>query len=252
MSGTSASATTMLRKTSAGRPGVAEDLLDGQRAAGDVGRVLEDRGVAGQQGGRGEAQDLPEREVPRHDREDDAQRLVGHPAALRPGVDRSGRRGSRAVRRRSSRTPSADFSTSARASPIGLPISAVISPARSPACLRSRAPTARSQLGALLDRSRGPRRLGGVHRGEDPERRVDVGARVGGERLPGGRVDRRDLRHRWFRRSSRCARRGTRGCSRTRSPGSAAWPCGPRTPGRRCTARRGRTSRGSSGLTWAW
>src|SRR5205814_8690260 len=54
----------------------AEDLLYRQRRLGNVRRVLEKPDVSGDQRGRGEPEDLPEREVPRHDREHDAERLV--------------------------------------------------------------------------------------------------------------------------------------------------------------------------------
>ena len=45
-----------------------------------VGRMLEQRGVAGQQGRCREAEHLPERKVPRHDRQHGAERLVGDDA----------------------------------------------------------------------------------------------------------------------------------------------------------------------------
>ncbi len=52
----------------------------------DVGGVLEQRGVAGHEGGGCEADDLPEREVPRHHGEDGAERPVAHQGPRRPGV----------------------------------------------------------------------------------------------------------------------------------------------------------------------
>ena len=45
--------------------------------------MLEQRRIAGHERRRGEADDLPEREVPRHHREDDAERLVRDVALLR-------------------------------------------------------------------------------------------------------------------------------------------------------------------------
>ena len=66
----------------------ADDGLDLERAAGDVGGVLEDGGVARHEGRRGEAEDLPVGEVPRHDGEDDAERLVGDVAGGGVGDDR--------------------------------------------------------------------------------------------------------------------------------------------------------------------
>ena len=48
-----------------------EDLLDGQRAAWHIGRVLQHGAVASHQRWRGEAQDLPEGEIPWHDRQHD-------------------------------------------------------------------------------------------------------------------------------------------------------------------------------------
>jgi hypothetical protein len=60
-----------------GKACVAKHRLDRERAAGDVARVLEDTAVAGHQRRRGEAEDLPERKVPGHHREDDAERLEG-------------------------------------------------------------------------------------------------------------------------------------------------------------------------------
>ena len=74
-----------------GKAGAAEDVLDGERALRHVRRVLEEADVAGHQRRRGEAEHLPEREVPRHDREHDAERLVADVARLAP---RCGRRSS--------------------------------------------------------------------------------------------------------------------------------------------------------------
>ena len=66
--------------------GVLEDLLDGERAAGHVGRVLEEAGVAGHEGGRGEAEHLPEWEIPRHDREHGAEGQERHEALAGVGL----------------------------------------------------------------------------------------------------------------------------------------------------------------------
>src|SRR5438128_1028142 len=70
-----------------GIAGVAEDLLDGQRALGNVARVLEQADVAGHQGGGGETEDLPEREVPGHDGEHRAEWLEPLLGAARVGLD---------------------------------------------------------------------------------------------------------------------------------------------------------------------
>ena len=59
----------------AGKAGAADEGLDGERALGDVGGVLEQADVAGHECGREEAEDLPEGEVPGHDGEDDAERV---------------------------------------------------------------------------------------------------------------------------------------------------------------------------------
>ena len=85
-SGTLPGATSRLVNTPSGAPAGGEDLLERDRGAGDVRRVLEQRHVAGQQRGRGEADDLPEREVPRHHGEDHADRLIGDDRGL-VGVD---------------------------------------------------------------------------------------------------------------------------------------------------------------------
>jgi hypothetical protein len=60
------------RAKRAGREaGVAKHGFDRERALRYVGRVLQDGRVARHHGGRGETEDLPEREVPRHHREHD-------------------------------------------------------------------------------------------------------------------------------------------------------------------------------------
>ncbi len=71
-----------------GKARLAEHRFDGERRAGHVAGVLEHGAVAGHERRRGEAEDLPEREVPRHHREHDAERVVGD-EGLRPAeVDR--------------------------------------------------------------------------------------------------------------------------------------------------------------------
>ena len=69
-------------------PRVAEDLLDGQRRSrGTFEACLSTAAVAGHQRRRGEAEHLPEREVPGHDRQHDAQRLEGDVALGGVGLD---------------------------------------------------------------------------------------------------------------------------------------------------------------------
>ncbi len=60
----------------AGKAGTADQGFDGQRALRHVGGVLQQADVAGHQRRREEAEDLPEREVPGHDREDEAERIL--------------------------------------------------------------------------------------------------------------------------------------------------------------------------------
>ena len=62
--------------------GLFEQLRDGLAAAEHVRRVLEDHPVAGGERGHGGADGLPEGEVPRHDGQDHAERLVRHERAL--------------------------------------------------------------------------------------------------------------------------------------------------------------------------
>src|SRR5205085_4815257 len=57
--------------------GVADDLFDRQRALWNVRRVLEETRVTRHECRRREPNDLPERKVPGHDRENDAQGLKG-------------------------------------------------------------------------------------------------------------------------------------------------------------------------------
>src|SRR5207245_5259272 len=67
--------------------GLAEDLLDRQGALGDVARVLQQADVARHQGGCGESEDLPEREVPGHHRQHRTERLEALLGAARVGLD---------------------------------------------------------------------------------------------------------------------------------------------------------------------
>ncbi len=71
-----------------GEAGSAKDLLQGKRAARDVGSMLEQPYVARHQGWSRKAHDLPEREVPRHHREDWPQRQVADVALVGIGLDR--------------------------------------------------------------------------------------------------------------------------------------------------------------------
>ena len=69
-------------KHAARRARLVEELLDRQRALRHVRRVLEQADVAGRQRRRREADHLPEREIPRHHGEHDAERLERDVAAL--------------------------------------------------------------------------------------------------------------------------------------------------------------------------
>ncbi len=71
-----------------GEARLAEDLLDRQGAVGDVRSVLQEPDVAGHQRRRGEAEDLPEGEVPGHHGEDRPERVVADEAAGGVGRDR--------------------------------------------------------------------------------------------------------------------------------------------------------------------
>ena len=75
------------REHARGKGGVAEDRFNRQRAAGDVGRVLQQADVACHQCRRGEAEDLPQREVPRHDRQHRTQGVIANVAARGVGGD---------------------------------------------------------------------------------------------------------------------------------------------------------------------
>ncbi len=61
-----------------GKARLAEDALNGQGAAGDIAGVFEHRRIARHQGGGGEAEHLPEGEIPRHHRQDHPQGIEGH------------------------------------------------------------------------------------------------------------------------------------------------------------------------------
>src|SRR5262249_24777339 len=67
------------------KAGPAEDFFDRQGALRNIGRMLQQADVARHQRGRGEAEDLPERKVPGHDRQDRADRLVADKAARGAG-----------------------------------------------------------------------------------------------------------------------------------------------------------------------
>ena len=54
--------------------GAVEDILDHKRGLRNVGRVLEQTGVAEHESGSCESDHLPKRKVPRHDREHRAER----------------------------------------------------------------------------------------------------------------------------------------------------------------------------------
>ena len=68
------------RERSVWKTGVAKDLLDVQRAARNVGRMLEHADVPGHQRGRGEPKHLPKWKVPRHDGEHGAERPIPNEA----------------------------------------------------------------------------------------------------------------------------------------------------------------------------
>ena len=76
-----------------GKPGAAEDVLDGQRALRHVRRVLEQAHVARHQRRRREAEHLPERKVPRHHRQHRADRLIAD--EVPPGLASTGSSASR-------------------------------------------------------------------------------------------------------------------------------------------------------------
>ena len=83
--GTSGSATSSVVNNPSGSPAPA-GCPGGQRRAGGVGGVLQQRGVAGHQRRGGESKHLPQREVPRHHSQHHPDRLIGHPAAVRRRV----------------------------------------------------------------------------------------------------------------------------------------------------------------------
>jgi hypothetical protein len=63
-----------------------EDVLDRQRTTGNVRCMLQHRRVARHEAGGGEAEHLPERKIPRHHGEHDAQRPEGDDALARIGL----------------------------------------------------------------------------------------------------------------------------------------------------------------------
>ncbi len=67
--------------------GAGEDLGDGERRLRHVRGVLQDADVARHERRRGEAQHLPEREVPRHHRQHAAERVIAHEAPRGVGRD---------------------------------------------------------------------------------------------------------------------------------------------------------------------
>src|SRR5439155_22881077 len=66
--------------------GATEQLLNRQGALRNVGRVFEKANVPGHQSGRGKSKHLPERKIPRHDRQDRSHRLIMNVAATRVGL----------------------------------------------------------------------------------------------------------------------------------------------------------------------
>ena len=188
--------------------GLMQHLLDRQRAARHVAGVLQEHAVAGHQRGRGGAEHLPEREIPRHHREHDADRIEGDErfAAADVGrlvgeiflrrdrrTSRSGRRISRPRRgRRRASCPSPRSSAAANSS------------------LRARRISAALRMTAR----RGRRSRSGANRGRPRARPAAAAMRlvervrvVGLARLAGRRVDRLQLVGRRFagRVSSACS-----------------------------------------------
>ncbi len=129
-----------------GKPRAPEDVLDGQRALRHVRRVLEEADVAGHQRRRGEAEHLPEREVPGHDGQHDAERLVADVALRALRSARARRRESARRARRSSGTRARTSRASSMPARSGLPISSVIS--------RPSGSDSASRMSAARDRSR--------------------------------------------------------------------------------------------------
>ena len=71
-----------------GKARAADDILDGQRALRHVGGVLEQAYIARHKGRRGEAEHLPEGEIPGHHGQHGADRLIADESAAWTGVDR--------------------------------------------------------------------------------------------------------------------------------------------------------------------
>ena len=75
---------------SVGEAGPRRGVLEVERGLGHVRGVLEEGDVAGHEGRRREPDDLPEREVPRHDGEHGSEGLIGHKGSLLGGCGRDG------------------------------------------------------------------------------------------------------------------------------------------------------------------
>gem|GEM_PF-4445429 len=84
-------------EAAAGEAGAADEGLDLESALGDIGGVLEQGDVAGHEGGSGEAEDMPEGEVPGHDGEDDADGVIADVALGVAGGDVFGGEDARCV-----------------------------------------------------------------------------------------------------------------------------------------------------------
>ena len=110
-------------KHAARRARLLEQLFERERALRHVRRVLEQADVAGGDRRRREPNHLPERKIPRHHGEHDADRLERDEAALAGNIDRLVGEKARARCRHRSDTPRAHFAASSIAAPIGLPIS---------------------------------------------------------------------------------------------------------------------------------
>src|SRR5262249_44742065 len=78
-------------KQVSGKSSSVEDFLNCERAAGHVGCMLEHSGVSRHQTGRGEAEDLPEWEIPWHYGEYDPEPIKGDKALARLGSHRLAR-----------------------------------------------------------------------------------------------------------------------------------------------------------------
>ena len=117
--------TKRLVKAPVGQAGPAEDVLEEQRRLRHVGGVLEQADVAHHERRRGEAHDLPQREVPRHDGQH-RRRSAGsaRTSAMAP-VAMGSSASSDSACSANQRRPRAHFDASARAEANVLPISVV-------------------------------------------------------------------------------------------------------------------------------